>query len=167
MMRPAVRLFVTSCAAALLFGAAPSLAQVGTPALDRALVPIPAPRDVAYPGVITLDMDATDIDRRIVSVRQTIPVAGPGPLVLLYPQWIPGNHGPVGPVDDIADLQITAETTGGDYEKNIRQRGREERLRTEAGLPPSPTGEGGGNAQQQPQSGEDGPNPDRTDKERE
>lgn len=108
MMRPAVRLFVTSCAAALLFGAAPSLAQVGTPALDRALVPIPAPRDVAYPGVITLDMDATDIDRRIVSVRQTIPVAGPGPLVLLYPQWIPGNHGPVGPVDDIADLRITA-----------------------------------------------------------
>jgi predicted metalloprotease with PDZ domain len=108
MMRPAVRLFVTSCAAALLFGAAPSLAQVGTPALDRVLVPIPAPRDVAYPGVVTLDMDATDIDRRIVSVRQTIPVAGPGPLVLLYPQWIPGNHGPVGPVDDIADLRITA-----------------------------------------------------------
>ena len=102
------RLLLSACAAALLFGAAPSFAQVGTPALDRALVPIPAPRDVARPGVITLDMDATDIDRRIVSVRQTIPVAGPGPLVLLYPQWIPGNHGPVGPVDDIADLQITA-----------------------------------------------------------
>ncbi len=108
MMRPAVRLFVTSCVAGLLFGTAPSLAQVGTPALDRALIPVPAARDVAYPGVITLDMDATDIDRRIVSVRQTIPVAGPGPLVLLYPQWIPGNHGPVGPVDDIADLHITA-----------------------------------------------------------
>ena len=102
------RLLLSVCAAAMVFGAAPSLAQVGTPALDRALVRIPAPRDVAYPGVITLDMDATDIDRRIVSVRQTIPVAGPGPLVLLYPQWIPGNHGPVGPVDDIADLQITA-----------------------------------------------------------
>ena len=64
-------------AAALLLGAAPSVAQVGTPALDRALVPIPAPRDAPYPGLITLDMDATDIDRRIVSVRQTIPVAGP------------------------------------------------------------------------------------------
>ncbi len=102
------RLFLTACAAALIFGAAPSLAQVGTPALDRPLVPIPAPRDVPYPGVITLDMDATDIDRRIVSVRQTIPVAGPGPLVLLYPQWIPGNHSPAGPVDDIADLRITA-----------------------------------------------------------
>jgi len=102
------RLLLSACAAVMVLGAAPSLAQVGTPALDRALVPIPAARDVAYPGVVTLEMDATDIDRRIVSVRQTIPVAGAGPLVLLYPQWIPGNHGPVGPVDDIADLQITA-----------------------------------------------------------
>ena len=58
--------------------------------------------------MIGIEVDATDIDRRIVSVKQTIPVAGPGPLILLYPQWIPGNHGPVGPVDDIADLRITA-----------------------------------------------------------
>ena len=54
MMRPAVRLLASACAAALLFGATPGLAQVGTPALDRVLAPIPAPRDVAYPGVITL-----------------------------------------------------------------------------------------------------------------
>ncbi|HYC66744.1 MAG TPA: peptidase M61 [Brevundimonas sp.] len=107
MMRPA-RLFASACAAALLLGSAPALAQVATPALDRALAPIPAPRDAPYPGVITLEMDATDIDRRIVAVKQTIPVAAPGPLILLYPQWIPGNHGPVGPVDDIGDLQITA-----------------------------------------------------------
>ncbi len=107
MMRP-VRLLASACAAALLFGSAPALAQVGTPALDRALAPIPAPRDAPYPGVISLDMDATDIDRRIVAVKQTIPVTAAGPLILLYPQWIPGNHGPVGPVDDIADLQITA-----------------------------------------------------------
>ena len=107
-MKPSVRLLASACAAALLFGAAPGLAQVGTPALDRTLAPIPAPRDAPYPGVITLEMDATDIDRRIISVRQTIPVTGAGPLVLLYPQWIPGNHAPVGPVDDIGDLQITA-----------------------------------------------------------
>ena len=107
-MKPAARLLASACAAVLLFGAAPGLAQVGTPALDRVLTPVPAPRDVAYPGVITLEMDATDIDRRIVSVKQTIPVAGPGPLILLYPQWIPGNHGPVGPVDDLGDLRITA-----------------------------------------------------------
>ncbi|NBB53269.1 peptidase M61 [Rhizobium sp. CRIBSB] len=102
------RLFVSVCASALLFGAVPALAQVGTPALPVALAPIPEPRDVAYPGVIDIAVDATDIDRRIVSVKQTIPVTGPGPMVLLYPQWIPGNHGPVGPVDDIAGLTFTA-----------------------------------------------------------
>jgi len=107
MMRSA-RLLASACAAVLLFGSAPALAQVGTPALDRALAPIPVPRDAPYPGVITLEMDATDLDRRIVSVKQSIPVVAPGPLTLLYPEWIPGNHGPVGPVDDIADLRITA-----------------------------------------------------------
>ncbi|HST92948.1 MAG TPA: peptidase M61, partial [Brevundimonas sp.] len=107
-MKSSVRLLASACSAAVLFGAAPGLAQVGTPALGRALAPIPAPRDAPYPGVITLDMDATDIDRRIISVRQTIPVTGPGPMVLLYPEWIPGNHGPVGPVDDIGDLHIMA-----------------------------------------------------------
>jgi predicted metalloprotease with PDZ domain len=108
MLRPSARLLVSACAAALLLGSAPALAQVGTPALPVALAPIPTPRDAPYPGVIGIEVDATDIDRRIVSIKQTVPVAAPGPLILLYPQWIPGNHGPVGPVDDIADLQITA-----------------------------------------------------------
>lgn len=107
-MKPVSRLFLSACAAALLLGQAPALAQVGTPALPVALAPVPAPADQAYPGQIAIEVDATDIDRRIVSVKQTIPVTAPGPLILLYPQWIPGNHGPVGPVDDVADLVVTA-----------------------------------------------------------
>ncbi|MES2835694.1 MAG: peptidase M61 [Pseudomonadota bacterium] len=102
------RLLVSACAVALIFSAVPALAQVGTPALPVALAPIPAPRDVAYPGLIDIAVDATDVERRIVSIKQTIPVAGPGPLVLLYPQWLPGNHGPVGPVDDLASIVFTA-----------------------------------------------------------
>ncbi len=39
--------------------------------------------------------------------RLTIPVA-PGPLVLVYPQWIPGEHAPTGPVTDVAGLVIRA-----------------------------------------------------------
>lgn len=108
MMRPSARLLVAACAAALVAGSPAAFAQVGTPALPVALAPIPEPRDVAYPGVIGIEVDATDIDRRIVAVKQTIPVTGPGPLVLLYPRWIPGAHGPVGPVDDVADLVVTA-----------------------------------------------------------
>jgi len=103
------RFLLAASASVLLFAAgAPALAQVGTPALPVALAPIPAAKDEAYPGVIKLHVDATDIDRRLIQVRQTIPVSGPGPLVLFYPQWIPGNHGPVGPVANVGGLTFTA-----------------------------------------------------------
>lgn len=69
---------------------------------------MPAPRDIPYPGLIKLTVDATDIDHRIFKVRQTIPVAGPGPLTLLYPQWLPGKHAPRGELDKLAGLVITA-----------------------------------------------------------
>jgi len=101
-------LLAASASVLLLATGAPALAQVGTPALPVALAPIPAAKDEAYPGVIKLHVDATDIDRRLIKVRQTIPVSGPGPLILFYPQWIPGNHGPVGPVANVGGLTFTA-----------------------------------------------------------
>jgi len=58
-----------------------------------------------YPGVIELEVDASDIERRIQRVRQRIPVSA-GPLRLWYPQWIPGNHAPTGPINQMAGLVI-------------------------------------------------------------
>ena len=58
---------------------------------------IAAPRDIPYPGTLTVSVDLTDLDRRLFQVRESIP-AQPGPLTLLYPQWLPGTHGPNGPV---------------------------------------------------------------------
>lgn len=69
--------------------------------------PIPAPADVAYPGVLKLHVDATDLDHRIFHVREEIP-AKPGPLTLLYPQWLPAAHSPSGPIDKLAGLTISA-----------------------------------------------------------
>lgn len=69
---------------------------------------IPAARDVAYPGTIRLNVEATDLARGIVKVRETIPVAGPGRMVLLAPKWLPGNHAPRGPIEKLADLQVLA-----------------------------------------------------------
>ncbi|WP_291187817.1 peptidase M61 [Dokdonella sp.] len=66
---------------------------------------VPAPADVVYPGTIRLDVDASDVGRRIFRVREEIPVAA-GPLTLLYPQWLPGNHAPRGPIDKLAGLII-------------------------------------------------------------
>ena len=76
-------------------------------ALPRAQPTIPAPEDRAYPGVIRLEVDATDLDRRIVRVRETIPVA-PGALTLLYPKYLPGNHADTGPIQLVAGLTVTA-----------------------------------------------------------
>jgi predicted metalloprotease with PDZ domain len=69
---------------------------------------IPAARDVAYPGTIRLQVEATDTARGIIKVRETIPVAAPGPMVLLAPKWLPGNHAPRGPIETLANLEITA-----------------------------------------------------------
>jgi predicted metalloprotease with PDZ domain len=52
-------------------------------------------------------VDAADAPRRIFHVRLQMPIAA-GPITLLYPQWIPGEHAPDGPVMQIAGLEIHA-----------------------------------------------------------
>lgn len=59
-----------------------------------------------WPGTITLAVDASDVSRRIQRVHERIPVR-PGPLTLWYPQWIPGNHAPTGPINQLAGLVIS------------------------------------------------------------
>ncbi|MES2721917.1 MAG: peptidase M61 [Pseudomonadota bacterium] len=94
-------------ASALVLSAGAAFAQPAPPQ-PLALPPaIAAPRDTPYPGVITLSVDATDTDRRIVRVRETIPVAQPGPMTLLFPAWIPGKHAPRGMIEKLAGLTIT------------------------------------------------------------
>jgi predicted metalloprotease with PDZ domain len=88
-------------------GTASASAQ-GQPQPAAAAPPIAAPEDHPYPGMIHLAVDATDLARAIFRVRETVPVAGPGPLTLLYPKWLPGNHSPTGPIDKLAGLVITA-----------------------------------------------------------
>ena len=68
---------------------------------------IPPPQDTPYPGTIQLHVDASDITQDIVRVHETIPVQA-GELTLFYPQWIPGDHEPSGPIDKLAGLTITA-----------------------------------------------------------
>jgi predicted metalloprotease with PDZ domain len=61
---------------------------------------------------ITLSVNLTDAPRKIIHAAETMPVT-PGPLTLVYPKWIPGEHGPTGPIDDMAGLIITATGTNG------------------------------------------------------
>lgn len=71
--------------------------------------PIPSPRDVAFPGTLTVAVDATDLAHGIFSVKETIPVVGRGSMVLAYPQWLPGEHAPKGDVDELAGLEVRAD----------------------------------------------------------
>jgi predicted metalloprotease with PDZ domain len=54
---------------------------------------VPTPLDKPYPGVIELQVDATNLDQKIFQVRELIPV-GSGQVTLLYPQWHLGTHAP-------------------------------------------------------------------------
>lgn len=82
-----------------------------TAASRPAPAPVPAAaantKAAASPGVLTLQVDATDLDHKILKVRQTLPVQ-PGPLTLYFPRWLPGQHAPNGDVTRLAGLSISA-----------------------------------------------------------
>ncbi len=61
----------------------------------------------AHAEVIQLDIDATDAPRKLLHARMSVP-AKPGKLTLVYPKWIPGEHGPTGPITDLMGLEIRA-----------------------------------------------------------
>ncbi|HJW08788.1 MAG TPA: hypothetical protein VJ483_04090 [Holophagaceae bacterium] len=56
---------------------------------------------------IKLDLDARAAARHILHAKLSIP-AKPGPLSLFYPKWIPGEHMPSGPLQDLVGLHFRA-----------------------------------------------------------
>jgi len=68
---------------------------------------IAAPKDRPYPGEIRVAVDASDLDRRIVHIHESLSGITPA-TVLLYPKWLPGSHAPEGPIDRLAGMNITA-----------------------------------------------------------
>jgi predicted metalloprotease with PDZ domain len=61
----------------------------------------------AQTAPITLSVDLTDAPRKILHATEVMPVKS-GPLTLVYPKWIPGEHGPTGPIENMAGFFITA-----------------------------------------------------------
>ncbi|MFM7785558.1 MAG: hypothetical protein ACKPE6_13110 [Gammaproteobacteria bacterium] len=65
----------------------------------------------AFPALareaLVLEVDATAASRGLQSVRMQIPVS-PGPVTLVYPKWIPGNHRPSGTINSLSGLVIRA-----------------------------------------------------------
>ena len=105
---------IARLAFATLLASAATLAQAQVPPGNSAPQPvpfantIPEPQDVMYPGTIDLAVDATNTQQGIFTAHETIPVAKAGPMVLLYPKWLPGNHSPSGQIEKLAGLFIRA-----------------------------------------------------------
>jgi len=104
--RPRTSLFVA------LALAAPLLAQTAPPQPQPDPMPpaIAAPVDKPYIGPVKLMVDLTNNVDRVASVHEDIPVEkNAKELVLLYPQWIPGNHSPTGPISKLAGIVTTVD----------------------------------------------------------
>jgi predicted metalloprotease with PDZ domain len=56
---------------------------------------------------IEIHVDMSRAPQRILHARLEMPVE-PGPLTLLYPKYMPGEHGPTGPIAELAGLVIRA-----------------------------------------------------------
>src|SRR5271154_845210 len=67
-----------------------------------------APRVSAQSAqTISLTLDASQAALKILRSHITMPVK-PGPLTLYYPKWIPGEHGPDGPIANLTGLKFSA-----------------------------------------------------------
>ena len=59
------------------------------------------------PGTIRLEVDASSAPQKILHAHEQLPVQG-GDLTLYYPEWIPGEHMPDGPIINLAGLKFSA-----------------------------------------------------------
>jgi predicted metalloprotease with PDZ domain len=65
-----------------------------------------------------LRVDATDAPRNILHSVVTIPVNA-GDVTLVYPKWIPGNHRPTGPIQNLVGLHIKAKGQELDWRRDL------------------------------------------------
>jgi predicted metalloprotease with PDZ domain len=87
------------------FARIPLLALAASAQLGVAATP--APQDRPFPGAIELSVTASDTERRIVHVHESLDGIS-GETVLLFPKWLPGTHAPEGAIDRLAGLRFSA-----------------------------------------------------------
>ncbi len=71
------------------------------------LVFVPPSLAASATDAITLRVDAREAPGKLLHAKLSIP-AKPGPLTLVYPKWLPGEHGPTGPITDLVGLEFSA-----------------------------------------------------------
>jgi predicted metalloprotease with PDZ domain len=61
----------------------------------------------AHAADMTIHLDARDVARKRIHTTMELAVK-PGPVTLAFPQWMPGEHGPTGPLESMIGLTIQA-----------------------------------------------------------
>jgi predicted metalloprotease with PDZ domain len=56
---------------------------------------------------LTVALDASQAPQKIYRVKERIDGLTPGPFTFVYPKWIPGYHGPVGPIEGVVSLRVS------------------------------------------------------------
>src|SRR6476620_10201533 len=56
---------------------------------------------------IMLNVDASEAARGVIHVSEKMTVT-PGRFAIFYPKWIPGEHSPTGPINNLVNLHISA-----------------------------------------------------------
>src|SRR5262245_55589769 len=90
--------FVTICLVSLSLATGAGCSKTEAPGAP--------PRPV---GPLSLSVDAREAGRKLLHAQESIPTVA-GPMTLVYPKWVPGEHGPTGPITDVVGLKIS---TGG------------------------------------------------------
>ncbi len=85
----------------------PTLRTLKSFCLAAGLVGLAAVTLRAAAAPVVLTVDARDASRRVLHATLRIP-AQPGLLTLYYPKWIPGEHGPTGPISDLTGIKMSA-----------------------------------------------------------
>jgi predicted metalloprotease with PDZ domain len=73
--------------------------------LFLSIVPVLSAFQALAAETISLTVDATKTPQKLLHSHEAIPVK-PGPLTIYYPKWIPGEHGPEGPISSVAGLKF-------------------------------------------------------------
>src|SRR5450631_851457 len=86
------------------------MSNLGRIAICGLILLVPSGRLGAQSAPIQIRVDATKAPQKLIHASMTMP-AEQGPLTLMYPQWIPGDHQPVGPISDLVGVKIRANGT--------------------------------------------------------
>jgi len=100
--------FFLSLSLTAVLGLSAAAAQPAPVEPSAAAAPTVLIREEAYPGTIQLNVDATDLARRVLRIRQSVPVQR-GVQRFHYPAWLPGHHAPSGAIDKLAGLVVTTD----------------------------------------------------------